>query len=107
LSLRLIRATHRLAAAQGVKWFALYVETPGHERLPADKREIVSQALRLASQMGAQVVKVSGFRIGNEILTFARENQVTKIIRQTSEGPLAPDLRGLPGGSPHLELRRH
>jgi len=96
LSLRLIRATHRLAAAQGVKWFALYVETPGHERLPADKREIVSQALRLASQMGAQVVKVSGFRIGNEILTFARENQVTKIIVGK---PLKGRWRRIFGGS--------
>lgn len=80
LSLRLVRATQRLAAAQGVKWFALYVETPGHERLPPEKQEIVSQALRLASQSGAQAVKISGFRIGNEILTFARENQITKIF---------------------------
>ncbi|OGP70845.1 MAG: hypothetical protein A2Y80_03325 [Deltaproteobacteria bacterium RBG_13_58_19] len=96
LSLRLVRATQRIAAAQGVKWFALYVETPGHERLPADKREIVSQALRLASQMGAQVVKVSGFRIGNEILTFARENQVTKIIVGK---PLKGRWRRIFGGS--------
>lgn len=80
LSLALIRATHRIAAAQGAKWFALYVETPSHERLTPEKKDVVSQALRLASQLGAQVVKVSGFRIGTEILTFAREHQITRIF---------------------------
>ena len=80
LSLRLVRAAHRLAAAQGLEWFALYVETPEHERLPAAPREVVSQALRLASHLGARVVRVSGFRIGQEILHFARENQITKIM---------------------------
>jgi len=48
LSLRLIRATQRIAHAQGLQWYALYVETPGHERLPAEKQEIVTQALLLA-----------------------------------------------------------
>lgn len=96
LSLRLVRATHRTAAAQGVPWFALYVETPGHERLSAEKRDLVSQALRVASQLGAQVVKVSGFRIGNEILTFARENQVTRIFLGK---PLKGRWRRLFGGS--------
>jgi two-component system sensor histidine kinase KdpD len=96
LSLRLIRATQRIAHAQGLQWYALYVETPGHERLPAEKQEIVTQALLLASQLGAQVVKVSGFRIGNEILTFARENQVTRIfVGKPSRGR----WRSLFGGS--------
>lgn len=80
LSLRLVRAASRLAAAQGVPWFALTVETPRHEYLASAKREVLSQALRLASQLGAKVVKISGFRIGTEILNFARENQVTKIL---------------------------
>lgn len=80
LSLRLVRAAHRIATAQGAEWFALYVETPDHERLPAASRELVSQALHLASQLGARVVRVSGFRIGQEVLTFARENRITRII---------------------------
>lgn len=79
-SIPLIRATKRIADAQQVKWFALYVETPAHDRLPPEDQELVSQALYLAAQLGAQAVTVSGFRIGDEILAFARENQVSKIF---------------------------
>jgi two-component system sensor histidine kinase KdpD len=76
----LIRATKRMADAQQAKWFALYVETPSHTRLSRENQEQVAQALYLAAKLGAQAVKVSGFRIGDEILAFARENQVSKIF---------------------------
>ncbi|MEW6660424.1 MAG: DUF4118 domain-containing protein [Thermodesulfobacteriota bacterium] len=76
----LIRATKRLAEAQQAKWYALYVETPAHDRLPPENQEQVAQALYLAAKLGAQAVKVSGFRIGDEILAFARENGVSKIF---------------------------
>jgi two-component system sensor histidine kinase KdpD len=79
-SFPLIRATQRLAEAQQAKWFALYVETPAHDRLSPKDQELVAQALYLATKLGAQAVKVSGFRIGDEILAFARENQVSKIF---------------------------
>ena len=79
-SLPLIRATHRIAEAQGAKWFALYVETPSHTRLSPKDQELVSQALYLAAKLGGHPVKVSGFRIGDEILAFARDNRVSKIF---------------------------
>src|SRR4030042_1225040 len=79
-SIPLIRATKRMADAQQAKWFALYVETPSHDRLPPENQEQVAQALYLAAKLGAQAVKVSGFRIGDEILAFARENGVSKIF---------------------------
>jgi two-component system sensor histidine kinase KdpD len=80
LSHTLIRSIHRLAEAQQARWYALYVETPAHARLPREDQERVSQTLRLASQLGAQAVKISGFRIGDEILAFARERQVSRIF---------------------------
>jgi two-component system, OmpR family, sensor histidine kinase KdpD len=79
-SIPLIRATKRLADAQQARWYALYVETPSHDRLSPDNQEQVAQALYQAAKLGAQAVKVSGFRIGDEILAFARENQVSKIF---------------------------
>jgi two-component system sensor histidine kinase KdpD len=79
-TMALVRATKRIAEAQGAKWFALYVETPAHDRLSQESREQVSQALYWAAKLGAQAVTVSGFRIGDEILAFARENQVSKIF---------------------------
>ncbi|MFZ2088401.1 MAG: ATP-binding protein, partial [Desulfobaccales bacterium] len=80
LSHTLIRAIHRLAEAKQARWYALYVETPAHARLLAEDQERVSQTLRLATHLGAQAVKISGFRIGDEILAFARERQVSRII---------------------------
>ncbi|MFZ5453883.1 MAG: DUF4118 domain-containing protein [Thermodesulfobacteriota bacterium] len=79
-SLPLIRATKRIADAQQAKWYALYVETPSHSRLSQENQEHVAQALYLAAKLGAQALKVSGFRVGDEILAFAREHQVTKIF---------------------------
>ncbi|MBI4796100.1 MAG: sensor histidine kinase KdpD [Deltaproteobacteria bacterium] len=79
-SIPLIRATKRMADAQQAKWYALYVETPSHDRLSPENQEQVAQALYLAAKLGAQAVKVSGFRIGDEILAFARENGVSKIF---------------------------
>jgi len=79
-SIPLIRATKRIADAQQARWYALYVETPSHDRLSPENQEKVAQALYLAAKLGAQAVKVSGFRIGDEILAFARENQVSKIF---------------------------
>jgi two-component system sensor histidine kinase KdpD len=80
LSHSLIRSIHRLAVAQQARWYALYVETPAHAHLPPEDQERVSQSLRLATQLGAQAVKLSGFRIGDEILAFARERQVSRIF---------------------------
>ena len=80
VSIPLIRTTQRIAEAQQSKWFALYVETPAHDRLSPENQEFVAQALYLAAKLGGQAVKVSGFRIGDEILAFARENQVSKIF---------------------------
>jgi len=79
-SIPLIRAAKRIADAQQARWYALYVETPSHERLSPENQEQMAQALYLAAKLGAQAVKVSGFRIGDEILAFARENQVSKIF---------------------------
>jgi two-component system sensor histidine kinase KdpD len=79
-SLPLIRATQRIAEAQGARWFALFVETPSHTRFSRENQELVAQALYLASKLGGQAVRVSGFRIGDEILAFARDNQVSKIF---------------------------
>ncbi len=80
LSERLVHATRRLADTLNAKWFALYVETPTHDRLTTEEQEQVSQNLRLAAHLGAQAVRIPGVRIGDDILAFARENQVTKIV---------------------------
>jgi two-component system sensor histidine kinase KdpD len=76
----LLRAGRRMASSLRAPWYAVNVETPATLRLlPADRARI-SQNLRLAEQLGAETITLTGERAANEILRFAREQNVTKIV---------------------------
>ncbi|MGH7235299.1 MAG: DUF4118 domain-containing protein, partial [Nitrospiraceae bacterium] len=77
---RLVRAARRMAADLHAKWIAAYVQTPRHLGLPEAERERVFQTLRLAEQLGAETLTLSGENVAQEILTYARTRNVTKII---------------------------
>jgi two-component system sensor histidine kinase KdpD len=77
---RLVRAARRMAAGLHAKWLAVYVQTSRHLRLPENERETVIQTLRLADQLGAETVTLSGDNVSRAILDYARKRNVTKII---------------------------
>jgi two-component system sensor histidine kinase KdpD len=79
-SARLVRAARRVAAGLKADWIAVYVETPAHGRLSEAARDIVAQNLRLAEQLGAQAITLSGHSVSDEILAYAREHNVTRIV---------------------------
>ncbi len=76
----LLRTGRRTASGLRARWYAVMVETPATLRLPAEDRARVSANLRLAEQLGAETVTLTGERAADEILGFAREHDVTKII---------------------------
>src|SRR2546427_7071998 len=80
LSARLVRAARRMAALLRAEWLAVYVETPAHLRLPEADRERVIHTLRLAEQLGAETVTLSGQSVSEELLTYARTRNVSKIV---------------------------
>jgi two-component system sensor histidine kinase KdpD len=80
LSERLVRSARRLASALHAQWFAVYVETPHLVRLPKAARDRVLQTLKLAETLGAETANLSGEKVANEVLTFARQRNVSKII---------------------------
>src|SRR5256712_2977740 len=80
LSARLVRAAKRMAEGLGAQWIAAHVETPAHLRLPQEARDRVVQTLRSAEQLGAETVALSGEKMSEAILAFARDRNVTKII---------------------------
>jgi two-component system sensor histidine kinase KdpD len=80
LAARLVRATRRMAARLRAEWLVVYVETPTHLRLPETDRQRVVQTLRLAEQLGAETVTLSGQRVSEEILAYARTRNVSKIV---------------------------
>jgi two-component system sensor histidine kinase KdpD len=80
LSARLVRATRRMAAGLRAEWLAVYVETPASLRLPDADRDRVVQTLRLAEQLGAETVTLSGENVSEELLNYARTRNVSKIV---------------------------
>ena len=80
LSARLVRSAKRLADGLKAQWIAAYVETPGIARLPQADRDRITQTLRLAAQLGAETVTLSGQDIADEVLAYAKEQNVTKIV---------------------------
>jgi two-component system sensor histidine kinase KdpD len=77
---RLVRAARRMAAGLHAKWLAVYVQTPEHLRLPEADRDRVTQTLRLAERLGAETVTLSGQGVSQEILSYARTRNVSKLI---------------------------
>ena len=55
-------------------------------RLPEAARERVVQILRLAEQLGAETVTLSGQQVSEEILTYARTRNVSK-LSSANPGP--------------------
>src|SRR5207247_3810670 len=84
----LVRAGRRIATRLGAPWVVAYVETPTNARLPEEARARVIDALRLAESLGAETVTLSGPRMSDEILAYARERNVSQIVIGKPARPL-------------------
>jgi two-component system sensor histidine kinase KdpD len=80
LSERVVRAARRLATALHADWHAIYVETPALTRLPRAARDRVLETLKLAESLGAEPANLAGESVAREVLAFARQHNVSKII---------------------------
>jgi len=81
LSERLIRGTRRMAGALGAPWLALYVESRQHLRFTEEDRTRLEANLRLAEKLGGETAVVEGTgALVEDILTFARDRNITKIV---------------------------
>jgi two-component system, OmpR family, sensor histidine kinase KdpD len=79
-SVRVVRAAKRFADSLRAAWIVAYVETPAHARLAEADRTRVAETLRLAEQLGAETVVLSGHRVTEEVLAHARHRNVSKIV---------------------------
>jgi len=87
-SARLIRAARRMADRLSAEWIVAFVETPAYVRLPQEVRDRVLAALRLAEQLGAETVTLTGARVADAVLRYARSRNVSKIVLGKQAGPL-------------------
>jgi two-component system sensor histidine kinase KdpD len=76
---RLVRAGKRMAVGLRGAWCVVYVERPGQAVSPADREAVVAN-LQLAESLGAVTATLSGHTAAEEILAYARDQNVTKIV---------------------------
>lgn len=75
-----VRAAKRTAAGLDAELIALYVETERHVLLDETEQGRLAEATRLAEQLGAEVVRVPGRSVVEEILAFARSRNATRVV---------------------------
>ncbi|HEX5036644.1 MAG TPA: sensor histidine kinase KdpD [bacterium] len=90
-STRLIRRTKQMANELKAPWMAVYVETP-QKPMGEEKREAIENQIRFAQSLGAETAVLQGLKPGEEILKFAHEKNVTKIVVGKSRRPRWKDF---------------
>ncbi|MCF2489281.1 sensor protein KdpD [Dyadobacter sp. CY347] len=87
-----IRKTARLASYYNSKWFVLYVQTPreSQDKIALDKQRHLINNFKLATEMGAEIIRVQDSNISEAIIQVAEQRQITTICL----------------GKPHINLLR-
>jgi len=87
-----IRKTARLANYYNSKWFVLYVQTPKEsaDKIALDKQRHLINNFKLATELGAEIIKVENGNIAKAIIEQCEERNITTICV----------------GKPHLNLLR-
>jgi two-component system sensor histidine kinase KdpD len=80
-SAKLVRAAHRMAKSLRADWTAIYIETSFYsEAREKDREALAIQHLRLAERLGAESVFLTGTDFAEEVLIYAKDKSVTKIL---------------------------
>jgi two-component system sensor histidine kinase KdpD len=79
-SVRLIRAAKRMAAGLRAEWIAVHVEAPSKVKPSDSDLRQLAESMSLAESLGAETVTLSGYKASEEILSYARDRNATKII---------------------------
>ena len=87
-----IRKTARLANYYHSNWYVLYVQTPAEnaDKIPLDKQRHLINNFKLATELGAEIIKVESGQIAKTIIEQCEERSITTICI----------------GKPHLSLIR-
>jgi two-component system sensor histidine kinase KdpD len=98
---QLVRKAYTIAQQMRARWYALHVSTATVREIPDRDKAYLTDTLNLAEQLGAKLVTVDGTDIAEEILKFARENDITQVVIGK---PLRSLLLGFIKGSPVSRL---
>lgn len=76
-----IRKTARLANYYNSKWYVLYVQTPREnpDKIALDKQRHLIHNFKLATELGAEIIKVEGKAVAKTIIQQAEERKITTL----------------------------
>ncbi len=76
-----IRKTARFAGYFNSKWYVLYVQVPKEHpnKIALDKQRHLINNFKLATELGAEIIKVEELHIAKAIITQAKQRQITTI----------------------------
>ncbi len=77
---KIVRTAARMAAAFGARFTALYVETPGADKMSEENKKRLENNTRLAQKLGAELTTVYGEDVSHQIAEFARTAGATKVV---------------------------
>jgi two-component system, OmpR family, sensor histidine kinase KdpD len=77
---RVVRSAARLAGQLNAEWHAIYVETPGLQRLPAARREKILGTLSLAKELGATTAVIADADVATSVISYARNHNLSKLV---------------------------
>jgi len=77
---RIVRRAARMAQAMRAEWIVAFVETPDQNRMKEIDRERIAESLRLAEKLGGQTVALQGKSAADELLAYARQRNVNRIL---------------------------
>ncbi|MGZ5583977.1 MAG: two-component system sensor histidine kinase KdpD [Usitatibacter sp.] len=75
-----VRSAARLAGELNAEWYAVYVETPKLQRLPAHERERILKVVKLAAELGARTAILTGRNVKEEIVRYARAQNIGTVV---------------------------
>lgn len=99
----LLHSAKKMADSLHVQWFAVYVEEPRAVMLPQSERDRVVGHLRLAEELGGRALTLQGRNIAEEIVKFARQRKITRII---AGKPAPSGWKNIISGNPVDQLLR-
>lgn len=91
-SAKVIRSAKRLAVSLNAEWIAAFVETPRLKSMDDASKDLLFKHFRLAERLGAETVTLSGLSIADELITYARSRNVSKIVIGKSDRSWWVDL---------------
>lgn len=77
----IIRKTARLANYYNSKWYVLYVQTPAEsaDKIALDKQRHLINHFKLATELGAEIIKIESSHIARTIIAQCEERGITTV----------------------------